>query len=88
MVSSEEMSGDILDNNQKSLSHNSHRCQHKINAQETEIATMKTELDWALEENWKLKEMFDQNQLVSMLTKAMSNLGVKEGPRNKSGHSV
>ena len=40
------------------LSHNSRKRQAKINAQAAEIATMKTELDKALQENRRLKDLF------------------------------
>ena len=74
VVSSKETSGDISGNKQESLTHNSCRYQHKINAQATKIATMKTELDW--EGNHKLKEMFDPDQLVYVLTKVVINWSV------------
>ena len=50
-VDSKEVSGDIMEDQQQSLSHNSCRHQHKINAQTAEIATMKSVLNCALEEN-------------------------------------
>ena len=40
------------------LSHNSRRRQHKIDVQAAEIATVKAELNMALEENKKLKSLF------------------------------
>ena len=59
-VSSEEIGGDTLSHHQ--LSHNSHRHQVKINAQAIEIAAVRSELDKALEENQKLKNMFNQTE--------------------------
>ena len=47
-VSSEEIGGDTLPHHH--LSHNSHRHQGKIDAQATEIAAVRSELDKALEE--------------------------------------
>ena len=56
-VGSEEVNGVTSDAQQ--LSHNSLRCQNKINAQATEAATMRFELNQVLDENRKLKDMFN-----------------------------
>ena len=45
-----------------------------------EIASVRKEPDWPLEENKKLKEMFDLKRLVTTLSKAVSNLGVEDNP--------
>ena len=50
----------------------------KSMAQAMGIATMKTELNWALEENRKVKEIFDPDQLVSGLLKVINNVSIKE----------
>ena len=56
-------SGDSEDH----LSHNSRRRQHKINAQAAEIATVKAELNKALEENKKLKNLFSTEKMVEAM---------------------
>ena len=58
-ANSKEASQDIVDNHQESLSHKSSRYQHEIDAKAMEIASMKAKLNHSLEENCKLKEMFN-----------------------------
>ena len=41
----------MTDDQQQPLSHNSHRCQHKIDAQAAVLVTMRSELNHALNEN-------------------------------------
>ena len=67
------MSAVISDNIQEPLYNSSHRCQHEIDTQAVEIGTIKTELTKGLEENLKLKEMFDPDLLVNVLSKTVSN---------------
>ena len=50
--------GDIEDQ----LSHNSRKRQHKSNAQAAEIATVKTELNKALEENKKIEKLLQSRK--------------------------
>ena len=71
MANSDGASTEIMDNNYESLSYDSHRCQHKINAWDTEIAAVKTELNWALEENQKLKKVFYPDWLFNVLSKGI-----------------
>ena len=60
--------------------YNFQKCQNTIDAQATKIASMKEVINWALEENKYLNEMFNQDQLVNMISKAESNLQVKGKP--------
>ena len=69
------------------LSHNSHRHQNKIDALATETAMMRSELNQPSDENWKLKEMINLDHLVESMTKAVSNMTMKE-PQNISGYSI
>ena len=48
---------------QEHLSHNSRQRQSKIDAQAAEIASMKCELNKALQENKKLKSLFSPEKL-------------------------
>ena len=57
---------------QEHLSHNSRKRQTKIDAQAAEIATMKTELNKALQENKRLKSLFSPEKMVEAMTKAVS----------------
>ena len=79
-VGSKEVSGVTTDDQQ--LSHNSCRHQNKINAQATEIATRRSELNHTLDENQKLKEMFNPDQLAEAMTKVVSNMTMKESPKH------
>ena len=81
----------MIENHLEPLSNNSYRCQHKIDAQAMEIATAMAELNHALEENCKLKEMFNPDQLVDVILKVVNNIAVKEGPQTAQGtqyHSI
>ena len=75
-MSSEEISGVTLHDQQ--LSHNSCRHQSKINVQAAKIATVRSQLNKALEENQKLKDMFNLDQLVEAMTKAVRTMSMKE----------
>ena len=77
-VGSEDISGVTTDDQQHLLSHNSCRHQNKTNAQATE-------LNCALDENHKLKEMFNPDWLVEAMTKAVSNMTMKESPKTSQG---
>ena len=46
---------------------------------------MKSELNHALEENQKLKEMFNQDQLVEAISKVVNNISMKEGAKTWQG---
>ena len=50
---------DIGRDTEQNLSHNSHKRQNKIDAQAAKIATVKKELNIALQENKKLKYLFN-----------------------------
>ena len=52
------------------LSHNSRKRQHKIDIQAAEIATVKAELNKALEENKKLKNLVSPQNMVEAMTYA------------------
>ena len=54
---------------QEHLSHNSRQRQAKINAQAAEITSMKPELNKALQENKKLKNLFSPEKMVEAMTK-------------------
>ena len=82
-VSSKEIVGGTLQDQQ--LSCNSCRCHDKIDAQATEIATVRSELNKALEENQKLKNMFNPDQLVEAKTKVVSNMTMKESLKTMQG---
>ena len=77
-VGSEEVSRVTTDDQQHPLSHNSHRHQNKINTQGAKIATVKSELNHALDENWKLIEMFNPDCLVEAMMKAASKMTMRE----------
>ena len=67
-----------LQTTQELLPLNSWKHQQPINFQTTEIANMKEE---TLEENKRIKEMYDPDELVNVLLKGLSNLNVKESPK-------
>ena len=54
------------------LSHNSRKMQSKIDAQATEITAVKAELNMALEENKKLKDLFSPEKMIKAMTKSVS----------------
>ena len=78
-MNSEEISGNTLQD--WHLSHNSQKHQNKINAQATKTVLVTLELDKALQENEKLKNLFNPNQLVEAMTKVVSTMMVKEHPK-------
>ena len=78
-------SGVTTDDQQHPLSCNSHKHQNKINAQATEIATMWSELYHALDESWKLREMFNPDWLVEAMMKEVTNMTVKGSPKTSQG---
>ena len=65
---------------QEHLSHNSRQRQSKINAQAAEIASMKSKLDNALQENKRLKSLFSPEKIVEAMTKAVSAMTVQSCP--------
>ena len=77
-VSSEEIVWGTLQDQQ--LSCTSHRCQGKIESQASNIASVRSELDKALEENQKLKNMFNPDWLVEAMTKEVGTMTLKEHP--------
>ena len=66
--------------NDQQLSNNSHGHQNKIDTQATEIATMSLELNHALDESRKLRDMFNMDWLVVAMSKPVSNMTMKESP--------
>ena len=74
-------SGDAKDH----LSHNSRKRQSKLNAQVAEIVTVRTELNKALEENKKLKDLFSTEKLVEAMTKVVSAMTMQGIPRTSKG---
>ena len=54
------------------LSHNSRKRQSTIDVQAAEITAVKAELNKALEENKKLKDLFSTERMVEAMTKAVS----------------
>ena len=58
------------------LSHNSQKRQHKIDAQAAEITMVKAELNKALEENKRSKNLFSPENMVGAVTKVVSAMTV------------
>ena len=67
------------------LSHNSRKRQSKINAKAAEITTVKAELNKALEENKKLKDLFSSEKMIEAMTKADSPITVQSHPKTSKG---
>ena len=67
------------------LSHNSRRWQSKIDAQAVEIATVKTELNKALEENKKLKSLFSPEKMVEAMSKVVSAMTMQGHSKTSKG---
>ena len=67
------------------LSHNSRRQQSKIDAQTAEIATMKTELNRALQENKRLKSLFSPEKMIEAMSKVVSAMTVQGHPKSSKG---
>ena len=65
---------------QEHLSCNSRQRQSKINAQAAEIASMKSELNKALQENKRLKSLFSPEKMVEAMTKAVSAMTMQSHP--------
>ena len=82
-VNSEEIGEDTLQN--QYLSHNSHKYQNKIDAQTAKTASVRSELDKALQENQKLKNLSNADQLVEAMTKVVSTMTMKEQPKTSQG---
>ena len=85
-VNNEKIGGDTLQ--EQPLFHNSCEWQNKINAQATEIATVRSELRKALQENHKLKNLFNPDQLVEAMSKSGQYNGHEGAPKDISVHSV
>ena len=68
-------------------SHNSQKRQYKINAQAAEIATVKKELNIALQENKKLKDLFNPENGRGHDQSGQCN-DCEGAPKNISGHLV
>ena len=62
---------------QEHLSHNSRQRQSKIDAKAAEIASMKSELNKALQENKRLKSLFSPEKMVEAMTKVVSAMTVQ-----------
>ena len=67
------------------LSHNSRKRQSKMDAQAAEITTVKTELNKALEENKKLKDLFSPGKMIEAMTKAVSVMTMQSHPKTSKG---
>ena len=63
------------------LPHNSRRQQSKIDAQAAQIATVKTALNKALEENKKLKSLFSPEKMFEAMSKAVSAMTMQGHPK-------
>ena len=63
------------------LSHNSRKRQSKINAQPAEITTVKAELNKALEENKKLKDLFRPENMIEAMSKVVSTMNMQDCPK-------
>ena len=70
------------------LSHNSRREQSKIDAQAAEIATVKTELNKALEENKKIQKLVQSRKDGWGHVKSGQCHDHTGSPKNIQGHSV
>ena len=69
---------------QEHLSHNSRQRQAKIDGQAAEIASMKSELNKALQENKKLKSLFSPEKMVEAMTKVVSAMTMQSHPTSTS----
>ena len=65
---------------QEHLSCNSRQRQTKIDAQAAEIASMRTELRKALQENKRLKSLFSPEKMVEVMPKAVSTMFMQSCP--------
>ena len=74
-------SGDARDH----LSHNSRKRQSKIDAQTAEITAVKAELNKALEENKKLKDLFRPEKMIEAMMKVVSAMTVQGHPKTSKG---
>ena len=70
---------------QEHLSCNSRQRQAKVDAQIAEIASMKTELNKALQENKRLKSLFSPEKMVEVMTKAVSAMTMQSFPTSSRG---
>ena len=70
---------------QEHLSNNSRQRQAKIDAQAAEIANMKAELNKALQENKKLKNLFSPEKMVEAMTKAVIVMTMQNCPTSSRG---
>ena len=77
-------SGDAKDH----LSHNSRKKQSKIDAQAAKITTVKAELNMALQENKKLKNLFSTEKLVEAMTKVVSAMTMQDSPKHLRAHNT
>ena len=76
---------DIGQDTEHHLSHNSWKRQNEINAQTTKIAAVKAKLNKALQENKKLKDLFNPDKLVEAMTKVVSGMTMKEYQKTLQG---
>ena len=72
------------DDTDQHLSHNSWEQQNKIDAQATEITTVKAKLNKALQEK-KLKDLFNLEKMMEAMTKEVSAMTVKEHLKTSQG---
>ena len=67
------------------LPHNSRQRQAKTDAQAAKIASMKTKLNKALQENKKLKGLFSPEKMVEAMMKVVSAMTVQSRPTSSRG---
>ena len=80
-INNEDISGDT----EEHLSHNSCKRQNKSDAQATGIAMVKKELNIALHENKRLKDLLNPEKIVEAMTKVVSAMTMKEHLKTPQG---
>ena len=68
---------------QEHLPHNSRQRQAKIDAQAAKIASMKTKLNKAVQENKKLKSLFSPEKMVEAMMKVVSVMTMQSCPTSR-----
>ena len=84
-VTTAAISGESLpDAHRESMSHNSQKCQNKIDIQAAETTNMQSELKRAQNENERCRQAFDSSCIAHITSKAVNNLQTKPD-RSSSG---
>ena len=65
------------------MSQNFKKRQNKIKAQAAENATVKAELNKALEENKKLKDLFSTGKMIEAMTKVVNTMTMQVTQRHQ-----